>query len=246
MFKATFIGIAFVVLIGSGNLLASTINGTSGNDVLVGTDGDDLIIGGSGNDTLTGGLGNDRLEGGRGSDTYIFNLGDGQDVIRDYDEGYSATDRVVMGPDVTREMVRLGNDGGSSTNDDLVILVGDNGDRITVTNYYYSTNYKIEEIVIAGITYSMTSLHTSEWEYTQGASNGDDTLYGTGQHNWMEGLAGSDMLYGKAGNDYLRGGAGNDFLYGELGDDTLEGGTGNDRLEGGRGSDTYVFNLGNL
>ncbi|ANG61838.1 hypothetical protein A8C75_04645 [Marinobacterium aestuarii] len=37
---------------------------------------------------LIGGEGNDRLEGWTGSDTYVFNRGDGQDVVSDYDWGY--------------------------------------------------------------------------------------------------------------------------------------------------------------
>ncbi|HEY8939106.1 MAG TPA: calcium-binding protein, partial [Cellvibrio sp.] len=241
MFKATLIRTAFFMLFCSSLVHAATI---TGNGVLVGTPGDDVIIGGSGSDTLTGGRGNDRLEGGSGSDTYVFNLGDGQDVIRDHDGGYSGTDRVEMGPDVTREMVRLGNDGLLSNNADLVILVGNNGDRITIQNYYSSTSYKIEAIVIAGTTYTMGALHSNEWEYTQGATNAGDILYGTNEHNWIDGLAGNDTLYGKSGNDYLKGGAGDDILYGEIGDDKLEGGSGNDRMEGGSGSDTYVFNLG--
>lgn len=56
----------------------STISGTKGNDKLVGTDD---------NDTLTGGAGNDSLWGGGGDDTFIYNRGDGKDVIFGFDDG---------------------------------------------------------------------------------------------------------------------------------------------------------------
>ncbi|MEX0371770.1 MAG: Hint domain-containing protein [Tateyamaria sp.] len=39
------------------------------------------------NDTLTGGTGNDTLTGGAGDDVYVFNPGDGDDVITDFNTG---------------------------------------------------------------------------------------------------------------------------------------------------------------
>ncbi|MCL6417919.1 hypothetical protein MIB92_19885, partial [Aestuariirhabdus sp. Z084] len=93
-----------------------TVSGGEGNDTITasylgsntlsGDAGDDLIqidrsidkvrvgYGASGSgysNTLEGGQGNDRLEGWTGSDTYLFNRGDGQDVIRDYDLAYHGT-----------------------------------------------------------------------------------------------------------------------------------------------------------
>lgn len=53
------------------------------NDVLSGLDGNDVLVGSGGNDRLNGGAGNDDLDGGPGDDTYVFNLGDGSDVIYD-------------------------------------------------------------------------------------------------------------------------------------------------------------------
>ncbi|WP_299283326.1 Hint domain-containing protein [uncultured Tateyamaria sp.] len=40
-------------------------------------------------DTLTGGAGNDTLTGGEGNDTFIYNTGDGSDVITDFNTGNS-------------------------------------------------------------------------------------------------------------------------------------------------------------
>ena len=54
-------------------------------DTLTGTDGDDALYGQDHrSETLVGGRGNDRLHGGGGSDTYVWNPGDGSDVIEDY------------------------------------------------------------------------------------------------------------------------------------------------------------------
>lgn len=57
------------------------LNGGAGDDMLSGGSGDDEIRAGSGNDVLTGGTGNDILTGGLGEDTFVFNTGDGADVI---------------------------------------------------------------------------------------------------------------------------------------------------------------------
>ena len=43
-----------------------------------------------GTDTLNGGAGNDQLWGGPNDDTFVFNLGSGNDVINDFNQGNSA------------------------------------------------------------------------------------------------------------------------------------------------------------
>jgi len=43
------------------------------------------------NDTLTGGTGDDTLTGGAGNDVYVFNPGDGNDVITDFNTGNSGS-----------------------------------------------------------------------------------------------------------------------------------------------------------
>ncbi|MCI0998327.1 calcium-binding protein, partial [Pseudomonas corrugata] len=75
------------------------LTGGAGDDVLTGVSSSQaqVIRGGGGNDTLTagagadqleGGTGNDTLNGGQGSDLYLFNLGDGRDVINDDNLSY--------------------------------------------------------------------------------------------------------------------------------------------------------------
>ncbi len=69
---------------------ADTIYGEAGNDtiwtgggadILDGGTGDDTLYGEGGDDTLIGGTGNDTLNGGDGNDLFIFQEGDGADVI---------------------------------------------------------------------------------------------------------------------------------------------------------------------
>ncbi|MBK9446201.1 MAG: hypothetical protein IPO00_08935 [Betaproteobacteria bacterium] len=61
--------------------------GSEASDTLTGTHQADTLQGGAGNDTLIGQRGNDLLEGGEGNDIYAYNLGDGQDLIRETDNG---------------------------------------------------------------------------------------------------------------------------------------------------------------
>ncbi|WP_217642137.1 calcium-binding protein [Aliiroseovarius crassostreae] len=67
-----------------------TLQGGAGKDYLNGGDGDDVLEGGAGDDVLTGGLGDDILRGGLGNDVYIFNRGDGHDLIDE--SAFSVTD----------------------------------------------------------------------------------------------------------------------------------------------------------
>jgi Ca2+-binding RTX toxin-like protein len=58
-------------LSGTGNALANSITGGSGDDRLFGLDGNDMLTGGAGNDLLDGGKGNDVMTGGAGDDVYV-------------------------------------------------------------------------------------------------------------------------------------------------------------------------------
>ncbi|MBQ3434085.1 MAG: hypothetical protein IJG24_03455, partial [Selenomonadaceae bacterium] len=48
--------------------------------------GNDTIVGNAGSDTIIGGTGSDNLTGGDGADVFIWNKGDGNDTITDYEE----------------------------------------------------------------------------------------------------------------------------------------------------------------
>lgn len=60
--------------------------------------------------------------------------------------------------------------------------------------------------------------------------DGNDTLFGSGFEDFLQGFDGRDVLVGGAGVDVLEGGDG---------DDRLDGGAGGDSMSGGRGGDIY-------
>jgi Ca2+-binding RTX toxin-like protein len=77
---------------GYGNDLANRLVGNAAANRLEGRGGADTLDGGGGGDSLLGGAGADRLAGGSGADTFIFNKGDGHDVITDFGAGADLLD----------------------------------------------------------------------------------------------------------------------------------------------------------
>ncbi|WP_313086131.1 retention module-containing protein [Pseudomonas sp.] len=68
-----------------GSNAADTLSGKSGDDHLEGKGGTDTLYGNDGNDVLIGGAGDDILIGGAGADTFVWNAGDiGKDAIKDF------------------------------------------------------------------------------------------------------------------------------------------------------------------
>ena len=75
---------------------------------------------------------------------------------------------------------------------------------------------------------------------------GNDTLLGGSQSNWIHGEAGNDVLNAWQGEySELYGGTGNDSLQGGDEGNLLDGGQGNDTLTGGKGADTYIVDSPN-
>lgn len=220
------------------------LNGGGDGDLLLGGAGADTLLGDVGDDFLDGGTGNDVLDGGSGQNRLVFQLGDGQDVVRGVATA-GVADRTTI---ELMKSYAVGSLGSSAVliastevvltraGDDLVIDRTDGDDSVTVENYFASSaaqlypihsiwfsdtawnNATINEHVVASAPPPVTPPSPGP---TQTGTEGNDVLTGT---------VGSDTLLGRSGDDYLSGGAGNDFLNGELGNDLLEGGPGDDML----------------
>ena len=248
-----------------GNDYNNTIIGSAYNDEIDGDDGNDSINGGAGNDTLDGGEGNDTLTGGNGNDIFIYENGDGNDVITDYTQG--------------RDVVRI-EDGyissATSNGSDVVLTVGSG--KITLKNAvgktirYYNNGRTIGSTVVGSSSSSTSSGSTStdltavtldssfrgtyeDYDSTirsidaskvkrgikiEGNDN-NNTIIGSSYNDTIEGDDGNDLINGGSGNDYLEGDDGRDSLIGDAGNDTLDGGDGNDTLTGGAGRDVFIY-----
>lgn len=219
---------------------------SAGNDIVIGSvsantidggDGNDRIYGWSGNDVLTGGVGNDFLSGGSGSDTYIFNLGDGQDVIFEGESDTASStgiETLRFGLGISLENLIF------SKNDpnwnDLRISIAGTNDSILIEGQdvsYQSRFYnRIENFVFQHEENGSITETTLTWSDINAARLAQAIT------------SGNDVIVAGTAAETVDGGAGNDVIYGWSGNDTLSGGTGNDFLSGGSGSDTYRFNLG--
>ena len=212
-----------------GDINNNSLVGSSGNDIVLGLSGDDVLQGANGNDTLEGGVGNDYLIGGNGSDNYIFNIGDGHDIIDNYESDITDppttnnVDKIVFGTDITQDDIKINIDVYNLSN--MIVSINGTTDSITILNYFNNQNSPLAEIKFAdGASWNQLAL-TDKLGLLMGEEN-DNTISGTESNNILMGLDGHDTL---DGND---------------GDDVLIGGVGNDALQGDNGNDTYIFNLG--
>ncbi|MCP1456103.1 calcium-binding protein [Pseudomonas kilonensis] len=224
------------------------INGSRGNDIIHGGGGNDTINGGVGSNQLFGDKGDDTLIGGYFADTYVFNLGDGQDVVTDYDAGNVATDTLRFGPGILASDITT-----RRVNSDLVFLHSNGTDQITFKGWFDGATSSAGA-VINNIIERVEFADGTLWTWADMAATGLNQV-GTAAVETLIGWSGNDIIHGGGGNDTLSGGTGANQLYGDIGDDTitvatgskgntLVGGTGNDTLTGGYFADTYVFNLG--
>lgn len=227
-----------------------TITGFESNDVIDGLAGNDTIDGGSGDDILIGNTGDDTLYGGAGADRYNLSLGDGVDIIDNYnlfDNG--AIDEVNFADhdlsDATFTIVAAG-----GTAEDDVQITFSNGDSVTIYDLYSGNNDRFMHALNFNLEGDILTTQMVENIFLLGMTQGDDSnILGSAGNDEIAGLdgndsiragdgddliagnAGIDSLQGENGNDILLGGAGDDFLRGGLGDDILNGGSGNDRVD---------------
>ena len=71
---------------------ADTIEGGADADWIDGGEGDDTLKGDAGEDKIDGGEGDDTITGGAGADRFVFNSGDGNDTITDFENGTDTID----------------------------------------------------------------------------------------------------------------------------------------------------------
>lgn len=203
---------------------------------LLGNNEADSLIGNEINHKFIGGRGNDFLQGSFGVDKYIYNRGDGEDVISDF----GGNDGIVFGAGINQNDLSLRKNG----NDFIVVIAGDDLGSITFKDWYQDdrVNGYIEQFQLAdGSILNLKELPVADSGANNDGSiwgwNGQDLLIGGNDNDSIIAYAGNDVLYGNNGNDILDAGFGDDILYGGGGNDSLLGGVGNDILYGNDGND---------
>ena len=194
--------------------------------LVVGNSADNHFEGNSGNNTFEGKGGNDNYwdEAG-GDDTYIYNLGDGYDLLHDK----FGNDTIRLGEGITASMLTMNRwDDGQ-----LEITFDGVEGNIVIDNYFNDDDNKIEKIIlndgteITDFTPYFTSVET-------------DTNYsasGNGKIQNITAIGSSNItLIGNSNNNTISGNSGNNIFEGKGGDDRL--------VDNQGGNDTYIYNLG--
>lgn len=229
-----------------------TLNGGDGNDLLTGSPNDDFFIGGRGNDTgLLGG----------GDDAFVWNPGDGSDIVEGqagFDtlgfNGANIAERIDISANSGR--VRLARDVGTVTMDlndveDIDINALGGNDAVTVGDLTGTgvTQINIDLAAAGGVgdgaadTVIINGTAGDDVIVVAGDANGITVFGLAAQINIAHFESAKDTLVinGLAGDDVIQasGLAGGIGLTenGGLDDDILIGGAGNDQLFGGAGDD---------
>ena len=230
---------------------ADAIDGTgnSMDNVLVGNQAVNRLLGLAGNDVLAGGQGDDVLDGGAGDDLYLYNQGEGRDVVVDA----SGTDTLRFGPGITIDSVVARSVTVNGQARVFISILAIDGSEQAEQGVEIAPTGGIERFQFAdGSVKTLAELMSATRNLNGG--NGNDTLTGDRRDDTINGGNGNDVLYGRSGNDILEGGNGTDKLFGEGGNDTLRGGndadelwggSGDDSLDGSNGADLLVGGTGN-
>ena len=238
-----------------------TIDGGAGNDTITNNDPFVSINGGAGNDrisvlsaasytdmSLEGGRGNDTIYSDRstGEVTYIYRVGDGDDVLYGFDDNDVIS---IVGGEYsysvngTDEVLTVGN--GHIT----LVGVGYNNRPVVYPNEYsgYISNFN-NNTLMSGTKYG-EDMRNWGTNVTIAALGGNDTIINNGDNVSINAGSGSDSVYGRGNNETILGGSGNDTLTGGYYGSILRGEAGNDivslsgyynynTLDGGLGNDT--------
>ncbi len=218
------------------------------------TSGDDVVLGFAHDDMIEGGAGNDALQGRDGSDTYVFQLGDGNDVITEVlgSNGGDDIDTLrLVGIDAEDVILtRVGK------NVDLT-FVGSPTDSIRLTDQlgafglFVATDTLIIENIVFDDGTAWSAANVSDMIFQGHATSGDDTITGTDAVERLFLSDGNDVLVGEEGGDvYVRAGSvtGNDRIEdGGLtaGDEILLNGVLPSEVTGSRVGDDLVLSLPN-
>lgn len=245
---------------GLAGLIQLTLDGGTGNDTITGGDGNDLLIGGDGNDLIVGGKGADTAQMGAGDDTFVWNPGDGSDIV----EGQADHDAMIFNGSDQNETVNI------SANGDRVRFTRDIGSITMDLNDVERVDFnalggadKITVNDLSGTDLTELNLNLSATggagdnqadTVTINGTNDDDTIVASGSAGYatVVGLSAQINITGaEPANDRL-------VINGQGGDDaidasgldadaillTVNGGDGDDTLIGGAGADLLAGNAG--
>ena len=179
--------------------------------------------------TIMGGSGNDTLTGGKGNDVFIYSAG--KDVISDYASGdkisigSSITSSTFKGSDAIFTIGKGTLTVKKAKGKELLFVDANGKARTIIGGAQLLDNSSSSKVTIgSSIEVADASKRTKAIQIT-GNTLANSITGGNGADN-LNGAAGNDKLIGGAGNDSLTGGKGDDSLWGNAGADTFIYGNG--------------------
>lgn len=208
---------------------AATIVGTSGNDTLRGTNGADVIVGLAGRDRIFGRGGNDRICAGAGAQSFDEETGE---RFREFSSGGGGSDRIAGGRGPDHVVGGPGDDrlnSGPGSEETLEGNAGndvlDGGPGFFEDARFLTSPGPVVASLASGVATGEGTDRLRNLNELMGSRH-DDTL--TADLNDPDAGAG---LFGHEGDDTLIGGAEFNFLWGGPGDDDIDGGDGFDFID---------------
>src|SRR5215510_6948098 len=250
-----------VITADSSSTVPVTIDGGGGDDTITGGGGADVLYGGAGNDIVTGGRGNDTAFLGAGNDRFIWNPGDGSDVV----EGQSGFDTLEFNGSNVGETIDISANGERATlfrNVGTVTMDLDGVERIELAAKGSADNITVNDLTGTDVKQVAIDLTGNNGggdgaadTVTVNATSGNDhiTVASSGASVVVSGLSAQVTIDGaEAANDTLviHGLGGNDSidasaLSAGLINLTIDAGDGNDVILGSHGNDTVIGGRGN-
>lgn len=229
----------------TGNAVANTIAGASGNDLLKGLEGNDTLTGHGGIDTLVGGEGDD--------DYYIDN---DAAVVREFNNGgtdtvYSSAASTVYALNIEKLVLTSASGATGIGNARGNYIVG--GAGADILDGRAGTDALDgglgADTMIGGADDDSYWVDTVDDVIIETGKSGYDRAYvSASSFTIVTGLERVDVLWttgttitGNARANIVNAGEGGDTILSLGGADTLTGGLGADRLEGGAGDDVYML-----
>lgn len=190
--------------------------GGDGDDTLYGSDGNDDLWGAQGDDTMIGGRGADSGNGADGDDVFVWNNGDGSDVVFG-----------GLGWDATQVNGAAGGEQFTLTRPGELSRLN----RIAPGAFQIDFDTESFKLNARGGNDTLTVSPGFPTAVAADGGDGNDTLDSGDGH---------DILLGGSGNDLLRGGGGSDLLDGGFGNDTHQAVDGTaDLVRCGADTDSY-------
>ncbi|MCP5084534.1 MAG: calcium-binding protein [Alphaproteobacteria bacterium] len=234
-----------------------------GNDVITGDAADNVINTGTGNDQVYVSAGTDTLNGGTGDNflvaragaavaTVNLTTGDaslaglGTSTISNFNSVITGdgNDNVTGNGVGNRLYVHAGDNivFGMAGSDDIIVGDGSNmvdgGADTDILRFSSGPLVDLEVNLDAGtLITSAGGVGTVAAVENVVTNEGNDTITGDANSNFLNGGSGNNIIIGGLGNDVLRAGDGDDDLFGGQGNDNLDGGNGFNRLFAETGTD---------